>query len=177
MHLARHWLMASEAWVNGAVTLLDRLHLDGALFGVTNRLHRWQGFRAREDFVTVDGSIETLQALWQRGYPLALVTSRGRQDVEAFLAQHELDSVFRVVVTRDSVRRLKPHPMPVRLAAKRLGVSPKQCVMVGDTNVDIRSAQAAGALAVGVLCGFGDRNDLADADLVIEAVTQLAKWL
>jgi predicted PurR-regulated permease PerM/phosphoglycolate phosphatase-like HAD superfamily hydrolase len=176
-HLARRWLMASEAWINGGITVLDRLHLDGLLFGISDRLRRWQGLRTRAEFVTVDGSLETLWTLWRRGYPLALVTSRDHLDAEAFLAQYQLDSLFRAVISRDHARRLKPHPMPLQLAAKRLGVTPKQCVMVGDTSVDIRSAKAAGALAVGVLCGFGDRNDLAGADLVIDSPTELTNWL
>jgi phosphoglycolate phosphatase-like HAD superfamily hydrolase len=49
--------------------------------------------------------------------------------------------------------------------------------MVGDTNVDVRSAKAAGALAVGVLCGFGESVDLQNADLVIGSTAELGKWL
>jgi len=67
--------------------------------------------------------------------------------------------------------------VPVRLAAKQLGLPPEQCVLVGDTSVDVRAAKAAGALAVGVLCGFGDKNDFKGADLVIESTEQLAAWL
>ena len=58
--------------------------------------------------------------------------------------------------------------MPVAKAAEKLGVPVAQCVMVGDTEVDVRAAKAAGALAVGVLCGFGERNDFGDADLVVD---------
>ena len=50
--------------------------------------------------------------------------------------------------------------------------------MVGDTAVDMRSAKAAGAFAVGVLCGFGEREELlnAGADLVLEYTSDLAAW-
>jgi phosphoglycolate phosphatase-like HAD superfamily hydrolase len=81
------------------------------------------------------------------------------------------------VVTRDEVKRLKPHPMPVRLAVKALGLEPSQCVLVGDTGVDVRSAKAAGALTVGVLCGFGERDDFEAADLVLDSPAQLVEWL
>ena len=70
-----------------------------------------------------------------------------------------------VVISRDDTPHLKPHPTPIRLAAVRLSLLPEQCVMVGDTGVDVRSAKAAGALAVGVLCGFGERQDLAQRRL------------
>jgi phosphoglycolate phosphatase-like HAD superfamily hydrolase len=49
--------------------------------------------------------------------------------------------------------------------------------MVGDTGVDVRSAKAAGALAVAVLCGFGEMPDFGDADLVIDSTARLAEWL
>ena len=64
---------------------------------------------------------------------MAVVTSRSQREAAAFLAQYGLSDLFHVIITRDNVRRLKPHPMPVRTAAERLGVPPEQCVMVGDT--------------------------------------------
>ena len=117
-----------------------------------------------------------LRVLAER-YPLAVVTSRSQREAAAFLAQYGLSDLFHVIITRDNVRRLKPHPMPVRTAAEKLGVPPEQCVMVGDTGVDVRSAKAAGALVVAVLCGFGEMNDFGDADLVIDSTAQLGEWL
>lgn len=174
--MARRWLMGSEDLVNGFITLLDRLDLDGLLFRLNDIFRRWRGIRKPENFVAVVGGPEALRALAQR-YRLAVVTSRSRHEAERFLAQYELLDLFHAVITRDDVRRLKPHPSPVSKAAEKLGVPPTQCVMVGDTEVDVRSAKAAGALSVGVLCGFGERDDLADADLVIESTAQLGDWL
>ncbi len=91
--------------------------------------------------------------------------------------QNGLGNLFWVVVTRDDVKRLKPHPMPVRTAAERLGLPVEQCVMVGDTRLDVRAAKAAGALAVGVLTGFGTANDLREADLVLASPSELDDWL
>ena len=72
---------------------------------------------------------------------------------------------------------MKPHPMPVRMAAEQLGVDAEQCIMVGDTSVDIRAGKAAGALAVGVRCGFGQDGDFHEADLVLDRPEQLLEWL
>ena len=176
MHRARRLLMGSEEWANGLMTLLDRLGLDNLPFRLNDVLHRWRGVRKPENFVAVAGSPEMLKTLADR-YQLAVVTSRGHHEARAFLAQYGLSDLFLTVITRDNVRRLKPHPMPVRTAAERLGVPPEQCVMVGDTGVDVRSAKAAGALAVAVLCGFGETNDFGDADLVIDSTAQLGEWL
>jgi phosphoglycolate phosphatase len=81
------------------------------------------------------------------------------------------------VITREDAQRMKPHPMPVRLAAERLGVKAEQCIMVGDTSVDIRAGKAAGSLAVGVRCGFGHDGDFREADLVLDNPAELTDWL
>jgi phosphoglycolate phosphatase-like HAD superfamily hydrolase len=50
-----------------------------------------------------------------------------------------------------------------------MGVFPAQCLMIGDTTVDIRAGKAAGAQTVGVLCGFGEEAELRrwGADLIL----------
>jgi HAD superfamily hydrolase (TIGR01549 family) len=174
---ARRWLMHGEIVVNRAITLLDRLHLDNLMFRMDDRWRRWRGIAKPEQFTAVTGSIEGVRALAQKGFLLGIVTSRSRKDAEAYLAQYNLDGLFQTVVTRDDVGRLKPNPMPVRAAAKALGLAPSQCVMVGDTNIDVRSAKGAGALSVGVLCGFGERDDFKSADLVLDTPAQLVERL
>ena len=175
-YVARRLLMWSEMWVNGLVTLLDRLRLDGVLFRMSDALHRWRGIRVPERFVAVAGTPEMLAALADC-YALAVVTSRSRVESLAFLEQYGLANLVSVVISRDDTPHLKPHPTPIRLAAVRLSLLPEQCVMIGDTGVDVRSAKAAGALAVGVLCGFGERQDLLSADLILDTTAELAGWL
>jgi len=176
IRLARRWLMASELFINGFVTLLDRLGLDTLLFRLNDTLNRWRGLRRQEAFVAVAGAPEMLRELAGR-YRLAIVTSRGRGEAMAFLEQYGLADLFYAIITRDDVARLKPHPMPLRAAAHKLGLPLAQCVMVGDTGVDVIAARSAGALAVGVLCGFGERDDLRNADLVIGTTGELWEWL
>lgn len=173
---ARRWLMFGEVFVNGLVTLLDRLRLDGVLFRWGDRLQRMGGMHSREEFVAVADTPDVLRSLAER-YRLGIVTSRSAPDAAAYLAQFGLTSHVGAVITRDNTSRLKPHPAPIRLAAEKLGVPIGQCVMVGDTNVDVRAAKLAGALAVAVLCGFGERGDFGEADLILGSTAQLATWL
>ncbi len=175
--VARRTLMNSEVFVNGAVTLLDRLHLDTLVFRLGDWPRRLCGLRRPDDFVAVAGALDAVRLLHRRQYEVGLVTSRNRVETQRFLAQFGVADLFGVVITRDDVKRLKPHPMPVRTAAAKLKVTPAECVMVGDTNVDTRAAKAVGALAVGVLCGFGEGNDFGEADLVVESPAKLGEWL
>jgi HAD superfamily hydrolase (TIGR01549 family) len=177
LRLARRWLLRGEGVVNWAITWLDRLHLDNLILRMDNRFRRWRGIAKPEQFMAVAGSIESLRALSQKGFSLGVVTSRPRKDTEAYLAQYNLNGLFETVVTRDEVKRLKPHPLPMRLAAQELGLSPHRCVLVGDTGVDVRAAKVAGSLSVGVLSGFGEENDFDEADLVLDSPAQLVEWL
>ncbi len=171
----RHLVMGGEGWVNGALTVLDRVGLDRVVFALRDALRIvWRG--KRQEFLPVDGIGPMLERLHER-YRLGVVTTRDREAAHAFLRQIGFDGRFEVVIAREDVRRLKPHPQPVRKAAEALGLSPSQVVMVGDTSLDVRSAKAAGAQAVGVLCGLGMLDDLKQADLILTTTADLAQHL
>ncbi|MCK5644348.1 MAG: HAD family hydrolase, partial [Gammaproteobacteria bacterium] len=144
----------------------------------TDRLRRWRGLRAQADFRIVADAEEMLAALRDR-YRLAVVTTRRLDEAETLLDQYDLRTVFDAVVTRESTWRLKPHPAPIRHAAQLLGVPVENCVMVGDTTVDVKSARRAGAWAVAVLCGFGKREELerAGAHVILEHTSHLSSLL
>jgi len=175
---ARRFVMAAETPGNALMTLIDVLGLDSPLATFTDRLHRWRGLRGQADFRLVADAEEMLTALKGR-YRLAVVTTRGRRDAEAFLDQHDLHDFFDALVTRESTWRLKPHPAPVQRAAQLLDAPVERCVMVGDTPVDVKSARRAGAWAAAVLCGFGEREELerAGAHVVLEHTSHFASLL
>ena len=175
---ARHLVMMAETPVNALMTLLDRLGLDAPLLGLWAWLRSLRGAADEPDYRLMTGAEAMLADLKQR-YRLGIVTTRGRVDAQAFLAQHDLHDLFDVIVTRETTWRLKPHPAPIREAAHRLDVRVERCAMVGDTTMDVKSARRAGAKAVAVTCGFGERRELerAGADVVLECVSDLSSLL
>ena len=174
-YTARVILMALETPANRFLTLLDQLGLDDRAFGLTDRLQRIRGLYAAGSFAPVEGTCQMLADLSGR-YRLGIVTTRSRRDAQSFLEQQSLTALIQVIAAREDTRRLKPDPSPVLLAAKRLNVPVDRCLMVGDTTVDMQSARAAGAWAVAVLCGFGERGELdrAGADVILETTADLA---
>jgi phosphoglycolate phosphatase len=60
-----------------------------------------------------------------------------------------------------------------------MGVKAGNCLMIGDTTVDMRAGKAAGAQTVGVLCGFGERPELerTGANLILESTPELVAAL
>jgi HAD superfamily hydrolase (TIGR01549 family) len=175
---ARRMLMAVESPANRFLGLLDRIGLDDDFIGMADFLRRLRGVDAPLNFRPVDGVAELLGDLSRRYY-LAIVTTRCHRDAEAFLAQERLADLVQVITGRDDTWRIKPHPSPVHHTAEKLGVPVERCLMVGDTTVDIHAARAAGARSVGVLSGFGQREELerAGADRIVERTSELRNWL
>jgi len=106
------------------------------------------------------GVPETLDALRDRGYKMAIVTSKRRATTRAALDAFHLDRWCPVVVTDEDVTRHKPDPEPVRAAAQRLDLLPSTVLMVGDTPFDIASGQRAGAATAAALWGTVDADAL-----------------
>ena len=176
--MARRIVMRSETPANWLMTLLDILGLDRWPVALSTWYRLRTGGPAQPVFSAIAGMKAVLSSLHAR-YRLGIVTTRSAQDAAAFLNQYGIIELFDVVVTRESTKRLKPHPAPILYAADALGLAPQQCVMVGDTTVDMAAARRAGAWAVGVLCGFGEREELkrAGAHLLLESTADVSSVL
>lgn len=87
--------------------------------------------------------VATLQTLSRR-YPLGVVTSRFRQEFDEASVLHPVVSLFSTIVAYEDTKKHKPHPEPMLLAAQRLGVSPSECVYIGDAQTDFEAATNAG---------------------------------
>ncbi len=168
--VARRAVMFSETPMNSVITLLDVVGLDPLLFAAQSMLHG-----PGEPTLRIMPGVAPLLHYLAEHAPLAVVSTRARSAAEAFLRQHELTALFRLCATVETTRRLKPHPEPVRYAAGQLGLAPEECVMVGDTTMDVLAARRAGAWAVAVLCGFGEERELrrVGAHLVLPSTADL----
>lgn len=173
--LSRRIVMGIESPGNWLYSVLDRLHLDAAALKALGLLSRPKN-SAHSQSLMIAGVPETLQYFASR-YPLAVVSARGEGSTLAFLNQFGLAPFFKIIVTAQTCRYTKPFPDPILYAAHQMQVKPQECLMVGDTVVDIRAGQRAGAQTVGLLCGFGTEMELqrAGAGLILPAPLDLLK--
>ncbi len=171
--LARRLVMWMESPGNALLTLADSLGVDDEISAALSALSRLRR-RTRRSLLLIPGVDEMLKALRGR-YPMAVVSARDEQGTLAFLDHFDLTRYFDAIVTGLSAEHTKPYPDPVLLAARKMNVAPQNCLMIGDTTVDIRAGKAAGAQTAGVLCGFGERAELQKmgADVILEDTTQL----
>jgi HAD superfamily hydrolase (TIGR01549 family) len=171
-------LMVSETPMNLLAGLPDWLGVDDEIFRLFHWLSQHGGPKAQKTFWLMDGIDAMLKTL-SGHYPLGVVTARPEPDTLAFLDQFNLRPYFRVMASALTAPHTKPYPDPVLWAAQQLNLPPTNCLMVGDTTVDILSGQRAGAQTVGVLCGFGERKELEaqGASLVLERTALLTEFL
>ena len=135
------------------------VRLDEELSGRLRELHAQAYLRRHETVVPLPGARELLAHLHERQVPFAIATSGARHTAGSALALLGLpDDV--PVVTRDLVERAKPDPHLFLAAARRLGVDPAHCFVVGDSVWDLLAAQRAGALGIGLLSGGYGREEL-----------------
>ncbi len=115
--------------------------------------------------------IETSEIRW------GVVTNKIAELTEPLLEQLGLRQRTGTVVSGDSTDHRKPHPDPLLLALKELGVAPGKAVYVGDAPQDIASGKAAGTITIAVRWGYiipgTDPNDW-QADYTIDHPEELA---
>jgi len=173
-HAARWMIMALESPGNVFYEAFDRIHLDDDIAKLYNTItHRNLGKKPKK-FWIIPGVFEMLSFMVHK-YPMTVVSARDDHSTNLFLNQFEIRSLFKSVITAQSCVYTKPFPDPVILAATHMGVPPEQCLMIGDTTVDIRAGRTAGAQTVGVLCGFGTERELrkAGADMILKSTGDL----
>lgn len=175
--VARRFVMWMEAPGNALIGLPDIIGLDDEMLSLWEWLNRHRP-RPMKHFILIPSVQEMLQRLESR-YPMAVVSARDEMSTLAFLDKFSLTGYFQEIVTAITARHTKPYPDPVLYAADKMGVPPENCLMIGDTSVDIRAGKSAGAQTVGVLCGFGEEAELKSwgADLILESTSLLADVL
>ena len=146
---------------------------------------------ARRDFVNYyidhidlhtypyEGIVELVEELAAEGCKLAIASNKFQAGTDKLIKKifPTIDFVM-ICGNREGVP-LKPDTALVDLILDAAGVSRERCVMVGDSAVDILTAQRAGIHSVGVSWGFRSRTELqeAGAEYIADSVAELRSIL
>jgi phosphoglycolate phosphatase len=122
---------------------------------------------------------EVVQGLHAAGHRLAVVTAKNEPHAQRIIEHLPFGGCFEDVIgaTPDGSRSEKPQL--IAEALQRLSLAPAQCWMIGDRRMDIEGARHHGMRNVGVLWGFGGREELlaAGAGRLAETPDELAAVL
>ncbi|HHW36053.1 MAG TPA: pyrophosphatase PpaX [Bacillales bacterium] len=140
------------------------------------QFYRDYNHKRHDELVTeFAGVYDTIKTLHEKGYKLAIVTTKKRFTVEMGLKLTKLDPFFDVVVTLDDVTHPKPDPEPLLKALGQLGSKPENAIMVGDNNHDIEGGKNTGTLTAGVAWAVKGREYMESfhPDFVLENMSDL----
>lgn len=100
--------------------------------------------------IVPDGVFNLLNYFKKVKMPIAVATGGVRENASLTLEKTNLIDFFDVVVTSSDVAKGKPDPETFLLAASRLGVNPKDYVVIGDSVNDVLGAKAAGMKMIAI---------------------------
>jgi phosphoglycolate phosphatase len=150
-----------RAWIgDGPDVLIDRALL---ALGVADSVALHAELRRGFDAATLqaplahgavyDGILPLLQQL-QSCWPLVVVTNKPSALARAVLAAGALLPHFATVYGADEAALRKPAPAMLQRAARALGLSTQELLMVGDSGSDLRAASTAGSPAAWAAWGY-----------------------
>ncbi len=125
--------------------------------------------------IQLDGSDYVLRELFNRGYRLAIGTTKIRIHIEKIMAKFGWDGMIAAYVGADDVSRVKPDPEVFNKVLGLMNASRAETLVIGDTENDIYAAHAAGLAAIGVRSIFGNSDALekSSPDLMINNLPEL----
>lgn len=123
--------------------------------------------------VPYPGIPELLSSLASAGAKSYIVTNKRNQATQRIARKFGWDRSLAGVWSYDSLATKLKKPDLLAKLLSDLGVDAGDAVMVGDTRGDVEAGRANGLLTVGVTWGYGSRDELEGADLVVDEPRQL----
>ncbi len=125
--------------------------------------------RAAKPFPGVMAGLNMFKAM---GLPLGVITNKAQVFTEPLLERTGLAPYMSVTVSGDQLPKPKPDPMPVVWACGRLGVSPTNTLLIGDSVHDFHAGKNAGCKVFLVPYGYNEGQDVRAlaADAIVETL-------
>jgi phosphoglycolate phosphatase len=167
---------------NGAETLVRRSLGEATEQDVQRGLAYFLSYyRAHmlDNTVLYPGVVEGLERFRQlEQYSMAVFTNKPVHFSRAIIDGLNLSEYFVSVYGGNSFEKKKPDPMGIEVLLREMQASRDQAMMVGDSQVDVRTARNAGIFACGVTYGF-DREGLRvhPPDIVVDSLVELPAQL
>jgi HAD superfamily hydrolase (TIGR01509 family) len=128
----------------------DRFGITDSVEQIQNEWNNMAIYEYSHNVTMKKGAKEYINKLKSLGIKIGLATSNCQLLVDVALKNNGLDNLFDSITITDEVTRGKNFPDIYLLAAKKLGVSPKECVVFEDILPAIKGAKAAGMRVVAV---------------------------
>ena len=123
------------------------------------------------------GVAQTLELLARNGYRMAVISNKHEKLCRKLLELLGVEKYFADILGADSLPFRKPSPEPLLKIMADLGFSSTETIMVGDSINDMGAGKAAGVRTIGCTYGYGTREELMDADYLVNSFAELSALL
>ena len=180
-----HSIEAVLSFINmGARSLIQSAmpaHLredEGLVDTVLRDYHRCYGAVYHHTETAYEGMAEMIQRL-RKDYRIGVLSNKQDEFVKKLTAQVLLPASWDAAQGVVEGHPTKPHPYLSERIAAELGVSPSECILVGDSDIDILTAKNAGMTHIGVTWGFRSESFLREhgARLLAHTPEELEKMI
>jgi phosphoglycolate phosphatase len=122
-----------------------------------------------------EGVSDALHFLKTTGVKIGCVTNKASEFTLPILDDLGISGYFETVLCGDMVERKKPDPQPLIMSAEKLGVSPEDSMMLGDSMSDVKAARAAGFSIICMSYGYNHGEDIRDyaPDAVVDSMAEI----
>ena len=117
--------------------------------------------------------LETIHTLHRQGYQLAIASSRGSDSLFGYVKQMGIEDCISSIIAGDLVEHVKPAPNMVFKALEEMNGTVEEALVVGDMTYDVDMAHNAGAKACAVTYGNATREELKNAEYIIDDFAEL----
>lgn len=120
------------------------------------------------------GIIDMLKAIRAAGIKTAILSNKP-DNMTCFIAEALFPGLFDIVHGQRTGIPKKPDPTSVKMLCEELGVTPEECLYVGDSGVDMQTGHNGGIISVGVTWGFRGADELREngADHLVDTAEEL----
>jgi len=133
-----------------------------------------EGFRnrAKNHLKPLPGAVELIKSLKEYGFLQALGSSAPPENVRLITRELKIESLFQAIVSGREVKEGNPSPLGFLLAAEKLGVEPKDCIVIEDAIAGGAAARKAGMRCLAVT-NTNPRTSLKGADLIVDSLKEV----
>ncbi len=96
---------------------------------------------------------KVIPKLKEQGFLMAIVSTKYRYRISGVLERDKLSNCFDYIIGGEDVSQHKPNPEGLELAIQKLGIGKENAIYIGDTTIDLETAQRAKVKFIGVLTG------------------------
>ena len=158
-------------------SLIEEFNLDETPDDIVKEKLDYELIYREKEIKLFKESVDVLKKLKKQGYKIALATGSKRSILDFIINKFKIDKYFDAIAHTEEVKNSKPAPDIFLLAAKKIKVDPKYCVVIEDAVNGIIAAKKASMKSVAITTTFKKKVFLKKSDYIVDSLIDLFEVL